>query len=248
MPLPSRHPHAGPRRGRWRLSLVFGMAALLILVIGAVTHVGKQVTPQDRAALERIGVKPGLPPRSYAEELQRIGTIQQRVLRAVRVSNATPPPGHAVEPDELLRRGQGACYEISRALEKAFALNGLLSRRVFHLYRQDRSFLSALTTRGHPSHATVEVHTRRGWLLVDSIVPWLALDKRGNPVPASGIWNHLDRFDSMPPEHLVLSSWALRGLYSRNGRLYGAALPLPEVNWLDAGHWLFTPDESRHLY
>lgn len=236
------------RRGRrwWSITAAACLAALL--TAGVANHVDKQVTPDDMAALARFGVTAGPAPGSYAEELQRIGDIQQRVLQVVRVSNATPPQGHPIEPDELLRRGYGACYEISRTLEKAFALNGLQSRRVFHLYRQDKHFLSALWTRGHPSHATVEVHTLKGWLMVDSIVPWMALDKQGNPVAASGIWNHLERFSTTPPEHLVLSSWALRGLYSRNGRLYGAAFPVPELNWIDFGHWLVTPDPSRHLY
>lgn len=236
--------------GRWRRWWCIAGATCLagLLAAGAANHVDKDITPDDRAALARIGVTAGPAPSSYAEELRRIGDIQHRVLQVVRVSNATPPPGHAVEPDELLRRGHGACFEISRALEKGFALNGLQSRRVFHLYRQDRSLLSALWTRGHPSHATVEVHTRKGWLLVDSIVPWMALDKQGDPVPASGVWNHLDRFDATPPEHLVLSSWALRGLYSRNGRLYGATFPAPEVNWADFSRWLLMPDESRQLY
>lgn len=236
--------------GRWRRWWCIAGATCLagLLAAGAANHVDKDITPDDRAALARIGVTAGPAPSSYAEELRRIGDIQHRVLQVVRVSNATPPPGHAIEPGELLRRGYGACYEISRALEKGLALNGMQSRRVFLLYRQDKHFLSALWTRGHPSHATVEVHTRKGWLLVDSIVPWMALDKQGDPVPASGIWNHLDRFGAMPPEHLVLSSWALRGLYSRSGRLYGAALPLPEVNWADFSRWLVTPDESRHLY
>lgn len=217
------------------------------LAMGAANSVDKQITAQDQAALARIGITAAPTPGTYTEELQRISAIQHRVLQAVRVSNETLPPGHAIEPAELLRRGHGACYEISRAMEKGLALSGLQSRRVFHLYRQDRKFLSALITRGHPSHAAVEVLTRKGWLLVDSIVPWMALDKQGDPVPANGIWNHLARFDSTPPEHLVLSSWALRGVYSRNGRLYGSTFPGPEVNWADFSAWLTTSDGSRHL-
>jgi hypothetical protein len=220
----------------------------VLLVAGAASHVDKHVMPNDMAALARIGVNSGSAPGSHAEELQRISDIQQRVLQVVRVNNPTQPQGHVVEPEELLRRGLGACYDISRALKKGFAVNGLKSRRVFHLYRQDKSFLSALWTRGRPFHSSVEVHTREGWLLVDPIVPWLALDRDGNPLPASGVWNQLDRFDTTPPGHLILSSWAVRGLYSRKGQLYGASVPVPEINWADFGDWLVTSDDSRQLY
>ena len=177
-----KHKQSGPDvAGRWRRWWSIAAAACLaaLMAAGAASHVYKQVTPDDMAALARIGVTARPAPGSYAEELQRISDIQQRVLQVVRVSNATPPPGHAIEPDELLRRGYGACYEISRALEKGLALNGMQSRRVFLLYRQDKHFLSALFTRGHPSDATVEVDTRKGWLLVDSIVPWIGAGQAG---------------------------------------------------------------------
>lgn len=232
-----------------KAALIGTLSAFFVASLaGVATNVSKEVTQADRAALASIGITSSPKVRGYSEEVQRIATIQLKVLNAVRVDNSASLSGHAVEPGELLSRGSGACYEISRTLEKGLALNNFESRRVFYLYRQDRSLLSALVTKGHPSHAAVEVRTSRGWMLVDSIVPWIGLDKEGQPVSASSIWNRPERFDTPPPEHLMLSSWAIRGLYSRNGQLYGSALPAPELNWHDFGSWLISLDESRHLY
>lgn len=214
---------------------------------GLAVNVSKAVSAADLAALAAMGIGPNLPASSYDEEIQRIREAQARVLALMTVDNSLPQIGRAVEPADLLLRRRGACYELSRTLEKAYAINGLESRRVFYLYRQDKGFFGALTTRQHPSHAAVEVKTRKGWLLVDSIVPWIAIDKSGLPVPASGIWAHPERFEAVP-EHLLLSSWAFRGLYSRGGHLYGSPLPAPEVNWRDLANWIISFDEDRHLH
>jgi hypothetical protein len=227
----------------WLVGLVLGLA----IAAGFAVNVNKSVSAADLAALASMGIQPQLPAASYEEEIQRIRGVQARVLALMTVDNSFPQIGRAVEPADLLVRRRGACYELSRTLEKAYAINGLESRRVFYLYRQDKGFFGALTTPQHPSHAAVEVKTRRGWLLVDSIVPWVALDKAGLPIPASGIWAHPERFDNVP-EHLLLSSWAFRGLYSRGGQLYGSPLPAPEVNWHDLMHWIISFDEDRHLH
>lgn len=202
----------------------------------------------DREALATLGIFHKLPmPQSYQGEIDLIRDIQRNLLQSVVVDNSAPTTAQPVEPGKLLLRGRGACYELSRALEKALAINGLESRRVFFLYRQGKSFQVALVTRGHPSHAAVEVKTSRGWLLVDSIYPWLSTDTAGNPVPANDIWRHTDRFAEVP-EHLSLSSWAIRGMYSRNGQLYGSPLPGPEMNWHDFATWLLSTNEDRHLH
>lgn len=231
---PSRH---------WALCL-FLIAAISI---GFAGNVSKTVSAADRAALAAMGIQPNLPASSFEEEMRRIREVQTHVLALVTVDNSLPQTGRPVEPADLLLRRRGACYELSRTLEKAYAINGLESRRVFFLYRQDKGLWGALTTRQHPSHAAVEVKTRSGWLLVDSIVPWIAIDKSGLPVPASGIWEHPERFESVP-EHLLLSSWAFHGLYSRGGHLYGSPLPAPEVNWRDLAQWITSSDEDRHLH
>lgn len=225
------------------------LAALCILgALGWMANVSKHLTHADLTALASIGITSSEAPGSYEEELARIRDVQARVQRAVRIDGTTPPPGHPIEPSDLLRRGAGACYELSRAIEKGLILHHLQTRRVFFLYRQDKTFWSALIRRGHPSHAATEVKTRKGWLLVDSTSPWMALDKQGNPIPANGIWPYPDRFNTVVPEHLLLSSWALRGLYSRAGQLYGSQLRAPEVNWRELGGWLTSSDEDRHLH
>lgn len=232
----------------WRVSLV-SLAALVttLAAAGWAVNVRKDITDADLRALASMGMIPANKAATYEEELARIRAVQQTVLSTIKVG-APPPSTHAVEPTELLQRGSGACYELSRAMEKGFALNHLETRRVFFLYRQDQTLMGAIFRRGHPSHAAVEVRTSKGWLLVDSITPWIALDREGKPVAANGIWAYPERFGGEVPYHLLLSSWALRGLYSRGGQLYGSPIPAPEVNWRELSSWLLSSDEDRHLY
>ncbi|WP_133155158.1 hypothetical protein [Kinneretia aquatilis] len=211
-------------------------------------NVPKDMTDADRRALASMGMTPTNRAATYEEELVHIRSVQQNVLRVIKVDGATPPQGHAVEPAELLQRGRGACYELSRTIEKGLSLHKLETRRVFFLYRQNQPFMSAMFRRGHPSHAAVEVRTSKGWLLVDSITPWMALDLEGMPVAANGIWAHPERFGNEAPYHILLSSWAIRGFYSRRGQLYGSPIPAPEVNWRELSGWLLSSDEDRHLY
>ena len=223
------HPHRSPRR--WRIAALLAVAATALLV--AVTNVPTGVTAADREALRSgFGIPPAAPPLTFEEEVRRITAIQRAVF-AVAPVGAGIPEGEAREPLNLLMARQGLCFDRSRTMEKAFQLQGMEVRHVFLIFGNGRGFLRALLTRGQPSHAVTEVRTRRGWLLVDSNTPWIALAPDSQPVPARGLAGV--PVARMPrPDYLEQRYWAIPGLYSRKGTLYPPyVVLLPKLNWGD---------------
>jgi hypothetical protein len=114
---------------------------------------------------------------------------------------------------------------------------GFETRHVFLLYRENKSFLFALTSYGHPTHAVTEAKTSKGWMLVDSNTQWLALTRDCAPVNAAGVWQRFGEFDSAP-KYFISPSWAIRGLYARKGQLYKPYIPFPQMNWPDFFNWV----------
>jgi len=82
-----------------------------------------------------------------------------------------------------------------------------------------------------------EVKTSRGWLVVDSNLPWISVAVDGSPVDADHIHFQVDLFKSLP-EYWNRPYWAIRGLYSRRGQFYRPYIPYPQLNWYDFISWL----------
>ena len=91
------------------------------------------------------------------------------------------------EPQDLLKKRQGLCYDRSRTMDKAFDYIGLEARHVYLLYREDRGYLSAMMHYGQASHAITEVKTSKGWMFVDSNSEWIALTRDGQVVNADDV-------------------------------------------------------------
>jgi hypothetical protein len=78
-----------------------------------------------------------------------------------------------------------------------------------------------------------EVRTSRGWLLVDSNEPFLALDRLGRPHAARQLPWVPDTLLPRPPA-FQLPYWAIPGLYSRKGTLFWPYIRyIPNVHWGD---------------
>lgn len=207
---------------------------LLALASGmCVTNVSKELTPADREALRvGFGVVPLGPPRDFDEEMRRIVTVQRTVLAVAPVGEGLPEEAPR-EPLDLLRARQGLCYDRARTIEKALTVQGFQVRHVFLLYANGKGFMEALLSRGQPSHAVTEVLTSRGWLLVGSNTPFVALDDQGKPHTVRDLPNvpvaRLPR-----PDYYLQPYWAITGLYSRKGTLFWPYVEyLPNANWWD---------------
>ena len=198
---------------------------LLLLVFLAWLHrVPQRITEEDKVYLDLFlaGI-PDEAAHTYETQLEQIAAIQRAVL-----SHAPPgasiPEGQPREPRQLWERGHGACYDISRTLEKALRYRGYRTRHAA-LYEN-------LWRRSSRSHAATEVKTLRGWLVVENAAPWLGLDADGRP------WSYRQPFPpawQTPPPQTVIAFYnqpfsVVYGLYSRHGRFYP-----PYTAWPDMG-------------
>jgi hypothetical protein len=200
--------------------------------LGVITNVSSRVTEADAAAFRSVLKleKREQRPETFAEEIDLIRLVQNRILTAVPINQGIPQ-FESREPVNLFRLGYGLCYDRSRSIEKALAFEGFETRHVYVLYKGGKSLLRAALTYRQPSHAVTEVRTSRGWMLVDSNSRWIALTKKGEPVPADRVWQRVADFYSVP-EGLDQPAWMFQGLYSRKGFFYKPYFPFPEANWL----------------
>ncbi len=218
------------------LLVVLALLLTTLAALATYTNVPTAVTAADKAVFASLGIQKLSEPLPFDQEIALIRRVQQEVFKRAPLGDGIPEY-EAREPADLMRYGQGLCFDRSRTFDKAFSYLGMPSRHVYLLYRENRSFLGALFRYGQSSHAVTEVKTSRGWMFVDSNTEWIALTRNGEPVDADEVWKRYPEFDNAP-RYLSEAWWAIRGMYSRKGQFYGAGLPFPELNWPDFASWL----------
>ena len=226
----------------WLLSIEL---LLLTILISLATYTNVPTLPdkEDKYIFNNLGMSEGAASgASFQDQLAMIRQVQTEVFKKAPLGNGIPNYKPR-EPADLMRYGQGLCYDRSRTFDKAFNFLGFESRHVYILYKNNLPFWKAAFHYGQPSHAVTEVKTSRGWMLVDSNTQWIALTRTGEPVNADEVWKRITEFDN-PPNYLINPWWAIRGLYSRKGQFYGAGISFPELNWPDFLHWFVERQES----
>jgi hypothetical protein len=179
------------------------------------------------------------PSSSYKEQLSFIHQVQNSVL-AHSPNSQGIPLGTTREPKDLYLRKSGLCFDRSRVIEKILRYAGFQTRHV-SLYSKQKtnSAIKSLFTPGVSSHAVTEVLTRKGWLLVDSNSPWLALDTKDQPYSLKKMQNHIEHNSSIqwkapPPTPLYTHPFVyVIGLYSRHGMFYPPYNYIPDINYLE---------------
>ena len=182
-----------------------------------------------------------MPGGGWTQELRAIVAIQDAVLARAPVDEGLPL-NVSREPMALYRARRGLCYDRGRSIEKGLALLGFDVRYVAVLQAPGWSALEAaagLVSRAR-SHVLVEVETSRGWLVVDTNTPWVALDadrrtwsvadlretaQSSAPFP---VWMRGEATDILHGPFV-----AVAGLYSRHGRFYPPFNAVPDVAWPD---------------
>jgi hypothetical protein len=230
---------------RFRKSIGWLYAVALIVmaifvVLAAYTNVPTAPNSKDELVFESLGFSLGSGlDASFDDQVALIRKVQFEIFKVAPLG--APIPDYSTrEPADLIRHGQGQCYDRSRTLEKAFLYLGLESRHVFIIFKENLPFWRAVFKREQRSHAITEVKTSKGWLFVDSNMQWIALTRSGEPVDADGVWRQFSELDN-PPPYLNNPWWAVRGMYSRKGQFYGAGIPFPEFNWHDFLTWFVLP-------
>lgn len=223
-----------------------GLITLVVVVVLWMHQVPREITAQDDAAIaEILGADISADDiTDYMLELAVIGRAQRAVLNIAPVYLKIPK-GQSREPADLLAAGHGYCFDRARSMDKILRSIGFETRYA-SLYSIDKagSPLKALMRKGGDdvrSHAVVEVLTSRGWLVMDTIHPWLAQDAERNPVGladlkdgvmARGLGENVYFLYKMPFTYVY-------GLYSRHGRAYAPYNLIPDVNWWELRHNIF---------
>lgn len=200
------------------------------------TNVSTHPSKEDALVFNDMGFVSGIGANaSFDDQVALIRRIQSKVFEKAPLGEGIPEYKPR-EPADLMRHGKGLCYDRSRTFDKAFRYVGLDSRHVYLLYKNNLPFWQALFKYGQPSHAVTEVKTSKGWMFVDSNIQWVAITFQGEPVSADDVWRRFSEFEN-PPVYLKDPWWAIRGMYSRKGQLYGSGIPFPELSWPDFMAW-----------
>lgn len=175
---------------------------------------------------------------SYEEQLAFIRALQRAVLKSVPHKSPLPDCRPREPKDVYENRGKyGACCERSRLIEKTLRSCGYTTRHIFVYSKR------GIRKRHPPSwkwwylwqsnidrHSVSEVHTNKGWLVVDSNSCWLSLDKQDKPysmkdMQSSEQISWKDQMDSEPGwddlKKICDGTFYFHyGIYCRTGRLY----------------------------
>lgn len=175
-------------------------------------------------------------PGDYEDQISYIQQVQMAV--AALAEKQTPIPyNQEREPADLLREKAGLCYDRSRTLEKILRMAGFRVRHVsIYAISAKRSapvkIWHLTTNRTLRSHAVSECLTSRGWLVVDSLHPWISIDRDDHPVGLAAWHSQAVRWKNPPPEPIYQHPFTpIYGLYSRHGRFYPPFTPVPDINW-----------------
>lgn len=237
-----------PAAGYFSIRQTFFFLAAFFLIIFSIVRfqaVSGTLTDTDRVFLGKMFTDAGLKDtqafETFEKELQAIGGIQRAVFTASPAYRLIPV-GHTREPEDLYKMKQGYCFDRARSIDKALRLMNFKSRYA-SLYSTDKtgSAIRSLITAGGGdvrSHAMVEVLTSKGWLVVDTVNPWLALDNEGNPLGLEDLQTMAESSDFSSLKHAENAYFLYKkpftyvyGLYSRHGQFYPPYAPFPDINW-----------------
>ena len=174
---------------------------------------------------------------TYKEELDFISSVQRSTFDIV-PNDGSIPFNQQREPKELYFAKVAGCSERSRLIEKILRYSGFKTRHIA-VYSKEKthSSIKSLITPDNLSHATSEVLTKKGWLVVDSNHPWVAIDVNNNPLSIKKIQQSVDNsvyidWKKPPRDEIYIKSFvAVYGLYSRHGRFYPPYNLIPDINY-----------------
>ena len=225
--------------------------SISILTILYYHSVDKTLTKDDYEYIPKylINVNQISKESTYKEELDFISSVQRSTIDIVSRAGSIPI-NQQREPKELYLAKVGGCADRSRLIEKILIYNGFKTRH-FSMYSTEKtnSSIKSLITPKIKSHAASEVLTKKGWLVIDSNFPWIALDVNNNPLSIKKIQQSVDnsvdidwkkspldvvqqRFEKGYELTIYTKPFvAVYGIYSRHGRFYPPYNLIPDINY-----------------
>lgn len=214
------------------LSIIVGL--IILLYYNAVDN---SLSKDDRTYIPLYlkNIKPLKQNAGYLDELNYIQAVQSSVLN--RVSGFKEIPHGKREVKELYQMKMGLCFDRSRVIEKILRYSGFRTRHIsMYSTSETKSAVKSLMTPGIASHAITEVLTKKGWLVVDSNVPWVSINIDRQPISMSKIKNNAKMGTSITwysePLEIYLHPFVyIYGLYSRHGKFYPPYNFIPDIHY-----------------
>jgi hypothetical protein len=219
------------------LKIAFLIIFLSGIIVFVMHNVSKKLTISDNAVIsnltDSLNIDHELLHQNYDYQIKAIEKIQEQVLHQIEPSSTGIPFGEKREPENVIKIGEGQCFDRSRLLEKIFIFYDLKTRHlsIFH-HPKFHAFIKVITSRSVASHATTEVRTLKGWLIVDSNNKWISKNLKGEAVSFKNIEGQqwmVEPDASLAPFYTNKST-VVYGIYSRHGQFYPPFNKIPDYN------------------
>ena len=208
---------------------------IYITTIYQLSEVDTSLTKEDIEVIKKLDLDSSCGNINTIDNLiQCVAKIQSKVFSIVLISHHGIGYNHTREPIDLIKEKKGLCYDRSRFIEKIFTFYNIHYRHVAIHFTEDNSSLPYLK-KGSFSHAFSEIYTTKGWMVVDSIEPFIGANKEGKVYTAKELKEKKDFKDinnnGLPLNFRLGDYSVIYGLYSRHGKHYPPFNKIPDINW-----------------
>lgn len=211
-------------------------------------NVSRKITPADRVVFTKLleddeFYRLEKNKNDFSKEIEQVKAIQILIQDLAPNGTSPIPQNYSRQPVDLLNAKSGLCYDRAYTLAKLYRYLGWETRHVA-LYQNDpgQYNLLELFNRKIKSHASIEVKTQRGWLIIDPDEPWISLAVDSSvhcyvevqKAEKTIVW--LQSPTMSMSWHLTKLPIVVYGLYSRHGRFFPPYNFIPDVNWRELLH------------
>lgn len=217
---------------------IIALIIIILFALAIIHNVPKKITDEDKIYLLKL--IPNLKVYdidylSFEEEIDIIQNIQHTLLNSIELGEPIPYYQQR-EPKDLYKNQTALCYDFSRTIEKALQYSGFKTRHLSIYANRPNYQKHPLFDKNSFSHATTEVLTSNGWMIVDSNSPWIALDRENKTyslVSYQKTAYTVEWLNEMPigyDFYYNKNCTYVYGLYSRHGKFYKPYNFMPDYN------------------
>lgn len=198
------------------------------------SHVPGGITDKDRKVIIEMGFDSSCKnaTSSFQSEIQCIVDLKKWISTSF-LNHSCDFRGTEHEIDFIVDNRSICCFDIARLLLKTLSFYGLKVRHIA-LFEKTKPWPLDYFSRVS-SHAVVEVKTSKGWMLVDTTSPYIALKPDGSVLTLKAIRRALlsgGKFDFDTRALFEGKFHLVYGLYSRHGMFFPPFIPLiPDIDW-----------------